>query len=174
MPTPRKESIVSELTEKLGRSSAVVLVEAQGLPMTEQVALRKKLRAAGMEFVVVKNTLLRMATHNAHMANIDAVLNGPTAAAFGFDDEAALAKTVSEYIKTSKVVKIKGGLLGKQALTISQVEALSTVPSRNDVRSQAVGAINGPTQQTATILSAPMRDLVQILHNYAEKQGATL
>ena len=91
MPTPRKTSIVESLTEKLRRAKALVLMQTQGLNVAEQTDLRKKLRAGGMEFQVVKNTLFRNATHAAGVANVDEILNGPTSVAFGYEDEAAVA-----------------------------------------------------------------------------------
>ena len=173
MPTPRKEGIVSALTEKLRRSKSLVLMQAQGLTVAEQTELRKKLRAGGMEFQVVKNTLFRIATKAADTANVDDILNGPTAVAFGYEDETAVARAIVDYVKTSKIVTIKAGMLGKLSLSAKQVEDLSKLPGRNELRGQAVGAIGGPAQKTYGLLTAPLRDLVQILHAYAEKQGAS-
>lgn len=173
MPTPRKEGIVEDLTAKLKRAKALVLVEIQGLKTSEQIVLRKKLRENKLEFQVVKNTLLRLSTHQSESANLDKILAGPTAVAFGYDDEIAVAKTVSDYVRTSKIVKIKAGMLGKTAMTAAQVEDLAKLPGRDGVRSQSVGTLIGPAQKVVGLLSAPMRDLVGVLHNYAEKQGAT-
>lgn len=172
MPTPRKETIVEALTGKLRRAKALVLMQAQGLTVAGQTELRKKLRSSGVEFQVVKNTLFRTATRAAEVANVDEILNGPTAIAISYQDEAAVAKSMTDYVKTSKIVTIKGGMLGKQRLSVAQVESLAKMPSRNELRSQAVGTVQGPLSQTNGLLSAPLRDLVQILHNYAERQGA--
>lgn len=174
MPTPRKINIVESLTDKVRRATAMVLLQAQGLTVKDQTDLRKKLRSNGMEFQVVKNTLFRNATHGAGTANIDDILNGPTAVVFGYEDEAALAKALVDYVRTSKIVTIKAGMLGKQALKTAQVEDLAKLPGRKELRSQTVGAVTGPLSQTNSLLTAPLRDLVQILHNYAEKQGATV
>lgn len=173
MPTPRKIGIVEDLTAKLRRMKALVLVQAQGMKMSDQNELRKKMRTSGLDFVVVKNTLFRHATRAANVANVDDILAGPTAAVIGYDDEAAVAKTTLDYIKTSKVVTVKGGMLGNQKLNAAQLDTLAKLPGRNDLRSQAVGTVQGPLNQTANLIGAPLRDLVQILHNYAEKQGAT-
>lgn len=174
MPTPRKIGIVESLTEKVRRASAMVLLQAQGLTVKDQTDLRKKLRSGGMDFHVVKNTLFRNATHSAGTADLDAILNGPTAVAFGYEDEPALAKALVDYVRTSKIVTIKAGVLGKQTLLTSQVEDLAKLPGRKELRSQNVGAVLGPLSKTNSLVSAPLRDLVQILHNYAEKQGATV
>jgi large subunit ribosomal protein L10 len=173
MPTPRKIGIVADLTAKLRRMKALVLVQAQGMKMSDQNDLRKKLRGSGLDFVVVKNTLFSNATRAANVANVDDILAGPTAAVIGYDDETSAAKATLEYVRTSKVVTVKGGMLGKQKLNAAQLDSLAKLPGRNDLRAQAVGTVQGPLNQTASLIGAPLRDLVQILHNYAEKQGAT-
>jgi len=174
MPTPRKEKIVTELTDKLRRAKSLVLLQAQGLTVADQTELRKKLRSQGnMEFQVVKNTLLRLAAKEAGSANVDTILSGPTAIAYGYDDEMSIAKAMVDYVKTSKIVTIKAGMLGKVALSAQQVDALAKLPGAQELRAQAVGTLVGPAQQTYGLLSAPLRDLAQIIYNYAEKQGAT-
>ena len=173
MPTQRKIQIVESLTEKLRRAKTTVLVQAQGMSVAEQTEMRKKFRSSGLDFQVVKNTLLRHATHSADTANIDDVLSGPTAVVIGYQDEVGVAKAVLDYIRTSKTVTVKAGMLGKQKLNPAQLESLSKLPGRDQLRSQAVGTVQGPLATAAGLVGAPLRDLVQILHNYAEKQGAT-
>jgi large subunit ribosomal protein L10 len=173
MPTQRKIQIVESLTDKLRRAKATVLVQTQGMSVAEQTEMRKKFRSGGMDFQVVKNTLMRSATHTAETANVDAILVGPTAVVIGYQDEASVAKAVLDYIKTSKTVTLKGGVLGKQMLNPTQLESLSKLPGRDQLRAQAVGTVQGPLSTAAGLVAAPLRDLVQILHNYAEKQGAT-
>jgi len=173
MPTEHKRNIVVNLVAKLRRAKALVLMQTQGLSVADQTQLRKKLRGDGLEFAVVKNTLFRLAIKDAEAADLDEILRGPTAVAFGYDDESTVAKSIVDYVRTSKIVTIKAGALGRLPRTAQQVEDLAKLPGRDQLRSQAVGAIGGPAQQTYSLLSAPMRDLVQILHNYAEKQGAS-
>jgi large subunit ribosomal protein L10 len=173
MPTPRKEAIVAALAEKLGRSKAVVLVQSQGLSVAEQNDLRKKLRTGGLDFQVVKNTLFRLAARQANIAAPDSVLTGPTAAAIGYDEEPATAKTVLDSIKSFKVVSVKAGILRQVHLNAAQVDDLSKLPGRNELRAQAVGTVQGPLTQAYGVLNAPLRDLVGVLRNYAEKQGGT-
>ncbi len=173
MPTEAKAAIISGLVEKLRRSKAVVLMQTQGLSVAEQIDLRKKMHTAQLDFQVVKNTLLRIATHEADVANIDKQLNGPTAVAIGYGDESAAAKAVMDYVRTSKIVTVKGGMLGKVPFEANQLEDISKLPTQKDARAQSVGMIQGPLNQAFGVLSAPLRDLVQVLRNYAEQQGAT-
>lgn len=173
MPTEEKATIIRLLTEKLRRSRAVVLLQMQGMSVADQTDLRKKLRAAQIDFQVVKNTLLRIATNGAGVANIDRYLVGPTAVAIGYGDESATAKAVLDYVRTSKTVTVKAGMLGTMAFAGNQIEDISRLPGKQDARAQGVGAIQGPLNQTYSLFNAPLRDLVQVLHNYAEQQGAT-
>src|SRR5579871_4617472 len=130
MPTERKRGIVANLTAKLRRAKALVLMQTQGLSVADQNQLRKKLRNDGLEFSVVKNTLFRLAIKDAGAANLDEILHGPTAVAFGYDEESAVARTVVDYVKTSKIVTIKAGALGTLPLTAQQVEDLAKLPGR--------------------------------------------
>ncbi len=173
MPTPRKEAIVAALAEKLSRSKTVVLVQSQGLSVAEQNDLRRKLRTNGLDFQVVKNTLFRLAARLANIAAPDSVLAGPTAAAIGYGEEPSAAKAVLDSIKGYKVISVKAGILRMVHLNPAQVDDLSKLPGRNDLRAQAVGTVQGPLTQTYGLLNAPLRDLVGTLHNYAEKQGGT-
>lgn len=173
MPTPQKAEIISKLTEKLKRSKAVVLLQMQNLSVADQNELRKKLRGSNIDFQVVKNTLLRIATHRAEVADIDKDLVGPTAVAIGYDEEAATAKAVLDYIRTSKVVTVKVGFLGQVAFKANQLEDISKLPGKQEARSMNVGIIQGPLNQAYGVFNAPLRDLVQVLRNYATDKGGT-
>ena len=113
MPTPAKAEVIDELADKLGRASVTILVQTQGLKVKDMTDLRNKMRAAKLEFQVAKNTLLRIASERSNMAELDkGIFNGQTAVALGYDDEVATAKAVSDYVRTSKIVVLKSGILG--------------------------------------------------------------
>src|SRR5581483_5126429 len=113
MPTPQKAEKIDELTEKLGRASLAVLVQTQGLTVKDMNDLRRKMRDAKVEFQVAKNTLLRIATERNNMTAVDkSIFNGPTTVALGYEDEVATAKAIADYVRTSRTVTIKSGILG--------------------------------------------------------------
>ena len=113
MPTQAKAEKIEELTEKLGRAAVTILVQTQGLTVKDMTDLRNRMRAAKIEFQVAKNTLLRIATERNNMTGVDkGIFNGQTAVALGYDDEVATAKAVSDYVRTSKIVVLKSGILG--------------------------------------------------------------
>jgi len=174
MPTQAKAEKIDELTDKLGRATVAILVQTQGLKVKDMTDLRNKMRAAKLEFQVAKNTLLRIATERNNMSALDkSIFNGQTAVAFGYDDEVAAAKAVSDYIRTSKIVVLKSGILGGHALTADQVENLAKIPGgKNYAKAQLVGVVQGPLATTYSLLTAPLRDLCYVLQAHAEQVGA--
>jgi large subunit ribosomal protein L10 len=171
MPTQAKAEKIDELTDKLGRATVAILVQTQGLNVKGMNELRSKMRAAKVEFQIAKNTLLRIATERNNMEQLDkSIFNGQTAVAFGFDDEIAAARAVADYVRTSKVVVLKSGILGGRALTADQVENLARMPGgKNHAKAQVVGVIQGPLATTYSLLTAPMRDFCYVIQARAEQ-----
>jgi large subunit ribosomal protein L10 len=171
MPTAEKAEKIDELTDKLGRATVTILVQTQGLNVKDITDLRNKMRAAKLEFKIAKNTLLRIATERNNMTELDkSIFNGQTAVAFGYDDEIAAAKAVADYVRTSRIVVLKSGILGGRALTAEQVESLARMPGgKNYAKAQVVGVIQGPLATTYSLLTAPMRDLCYVIQAHAEQ-----
>lgn len=166
MPTPAKAAIIEEMTDKLKRAKSAVLLQTEGLTVAEISELRRRLGAQNIELHVVKNTLLRIASEQAQYQDLSKILNGQTTIALGYEDEVAPAKTISDYlrqVKTAKPVAIKAGILERAPISAAQVDDLAKVPPRDQLRAQVVGTIQSPLSHTYTILSAPLRDLVNVL-----------
>jgi len=173
MPTQAKAEKIDELTEKLGRATVAILVQTQGLKVKDMNELRSKMRAARIEFQIAKNTLLRIASERNNMAELDkSIFNGQTAVAFGYDDEVAAAKAVTDYIHSSKVAVLKSGILGGRTLTAEQIEEMAKMPGgKNYAKAQVVGTIQGPLASTYGLLTAPLRDLCYVLQAHADQLG---
>ncbi len=171
MPTQAKAEKIDELTGKLGRAVVTILVQTQGLKVKDMNELRSKMRAARIELQVAKNTLLRIATERNQMDNLDkSIFKGQTAVAFGYEDEIATARAVTDYIRTSKIAVLKSGILGGRALTADQVENLAKMTGgKNYAKAQAVGVIQGPLATTYSLLTAPMRDFCYVIQARAEQ-----
>jgi len=171
MPTQAKAEKIDELTGKLGRAVVTILVQTQGLKVKDMNELRSKMRAARIELQVAKNTLLRIATERNQMDNLDkSIFKGQTAVAFGYEDEIATARAVTDYIRTSKIAVLKSGILGGRALTADQIENLAKMPGgKNYAKAQAVGVIQGPLATTYSLLTAPMRDFCYVIQARAEQ-----
>lgn len=171
MPTQAKTEKIEELADKLNRAAVTILVQTQGLTVKDMNELRGKMRAAKLEFQVTKNTLLRIASERNNMTGVDKnIFNGQTAVAFGYDDEVLAAKTVADYINTSKVAVLKSAILGGRSLSAEQVQSLGKMPGgKNYAKAQVVGVIQGPMATTYSLLTAPLRDLCYVLQAHADQ-----
>ncbi len=171
MPTKEKQEKIEELTEKLGRATVAILVQTQGLNVKDMNELRTKMRAAKLEFQVAKNTFLRIAAERNNMTEVDnSIFNGQTAVAWGFDDEVNAAKVVSDYIRTSKTLVLKSGILGGRSLTAEQVDNLGKLPGgKQQSKADVFGIIQGPLATTYGLVTAPLRDLCYVLQAHADQ-----
>ena len=162
MKRTEKEAQVQMIKEKLSEAQAVILADYRGLTVEEMTELRKKLREAGVELRVVKNTLARLAAKEAKIDDLDSHLNGPIAMAFGIGDPVAPAKILHTFARTHKNLELKAGLLEKKILDRKGIEALAALPTR-EVLCQLAAAMVGPLRNLGFVLSAPIRDLVYVL-----------
>lgn len=167
-----KETIMAKYQAWLDKSVALILVEYTGVNMSNLDAIRAKVREAGGEFHVVKNTLAKRALDAAGMPVLAGTLEKSTAVGFAFTDAAGVAKALSEFDKSIEAVKIKGGYLGKQALSASDVKALANLPPLPVVRAQLLGTILAPAGKLVRTLAEPGRSVAGVLKAYADK-GAT-
>jgi len=171
MARPEKEAIVNEVYEKLTKSQSVVLVDFRGLTVGEATELRKKLREAGVELRVLKNTLTRFAAEKANLGDLNAYLQGPTAIAFGYDDPVSPAKILSEFAKVHKKLEVKGGVLEGNVIDQAMVTALAELPSREVLLGQLAGLMQAPLRNFANVLSAPIRNTVYVLEAVRQKKA---
>ena len=169
MPTEKKQSIVAQLSEDLARTTLLVLTDYRGLKMKDLAAARRRLDKAGVGYHVVKNTLLRLALGEEAAAGLAPYLQGPTAAAFAFEDPVAGAKAVSEQAAAYTQIKIKGGWLEGQALSPDRVRELATLPSRPVLLAQLLGTVQSPVAHLVGGLSAVMQQLLYVLQQRAEQ-----
>ncbi len=164
-PRPEKVAKVAELEAHFENSSAVLLTEYRGLDVPALAELRRELTAAGTDYKIYKNTLVRIAARKAGL-DLDALLTGPTAIAFvsqrpdgSAGDAAAAAKALRDFVKTNDALVLKGGIVDGAAITVDQLEALAKLPSREVLLAQLAGAIAAPLQQFAGLLQAMPRNL---------------
>jgi large subunit ribosomal protein L10 len=159
-----KEKVIDELTNTLSKCTIAIATDYRGLTAKDMVQLRKQLRAGGVEYQVVKNTLTRFAADKAGKKQLEPLLSGPLAVAFGYEDVVKPAKILSDFIRSSGAsLKIKGGLLGDRMLSAKEVSALANIPSREVLASQLVGQLMSPLYALHTVLSAPLRGLAYVI-----------
>jgi large subunit ribosomal protein L10 len=168
----QKNELVSQYVEWMKGSQAMIVSEYRGLTMKQLDDLRAKVREAGGEFHVVKNTLGKVAFREAGMIAPEALLEGSTAFAFAFKDAAGMAKVMTDFTKTAEMFKIKGGYLGKTTMTPAQVKALADLPPLPVVRARLLGVLVAPASQLARTLAEPARQMASVLKAFADKEGA--
>jgi len=154
-----KQLAVDEISAKLRESSATVVADYRGLNVAQVTELRKQLREAGIEFQVLKNSLVRRATANTELTELDQVLTGPTAIAFSKDDAVAPAKILNDFAKKNDKLEIKGGVVEGRVVDTAQIKALADLPSREGLLSMLL-----------SVLQAPMRNFALAVKAVAEKQ----
>lgn len=168
----QKEQQVAELTEKMKTATVGVLVDYCGLTVEEVTELRKKLRESKVDYRVYKNSVLRFASQNSGYGDMAKFYDGPNAIAISQDDAVAPAKILVEFAKTHPKIEIKAGFLDGKVATAKDIEALATLPSREEMLSKILGGFNAPVSGLANVLQATIRSVVYALSAYAEKKEA--
>ena len=155
-----KKTVVAEIKEKFDRAQTVVLVDYRGLNVAEDTELRNQLRKAGVEYAVLKNTMINLAIEGKGIDEVKAHLEGPTAVAFSMNDPASAAKIISEFAKKTKKTEVKAGLLGTEVLDVKGVQALADLPPKEVLIARIMGSLNAPITNFVGVLSATLRSLV--------------
>ena len=164
MPREKKVQIIDDLKDLIARSNIGILTDYRGLSASEMNILRRRLDALGVDYRVVKNTLARFAVEKAGRDELVGLFEGPVAIAFGYGEVTELARSLDEYIRTSKTsLSIKGGFLPDRLLTSEEVTALSKLPSREILLGKVLGGMQAPTLALLACLTAPMRGMVGVL-----------
>lgn len=169
MNREEKSQIIDEIAEKL-KSNSAVLVDYQGMNVAQSTDLRRKSRESGVDFIVAKNTLTRMAADKAGVSGLNDYLVGPTALAFS-EDPVASAKLMAEFSDQVETFVMKAGLLdGETVIGESDVVALSKLPGRDQLVAQIVGGISSPLTGFVTVLNNTVQGLVVALGQIAEQK----
>jgi len=168
----RKEALVDAMAARLGSAQAVIVTRYRGLDVAELTELRGKLRAGGATYHVIKNRLLRRAFEAAELEPPpDELLSGPTAIAVLSEDLSGPSKALLEFAKKHELLEVAGGMMGGSALDAKGIEALSKLPTREEILSQLVGVLKAPQRNLVSVLAAPGRDLVRVIDAKARKDG---
>ena len=161
VPRPEKAAVVAEVRDRLAASDAALLTEYRGLNVGEMAELRRSLRAAGGQYTIYKNTMVRLATAELGMDLAD-LLTGPTAIAFVGDgadgDAAAVAKALRDFSRANRALVLKGGVLGDRVLTAEDLLALADLPSRDVLLAQLAGGLQAPLVKLAGLMQALPRN----------------
>jgi large subunit ribosomal protein L10 len=159
----RKGELVEEYADWLKRSQGIILVDYRGVLSKDVYRLRTKVREAKGEFHVTKNTLVARALSEAGLPVPETMLDGPTAMSFCFEDPPAVAKAVLDFAEETKLMTVKGGLLGNRIIDPQGVKALSELPPRPVMMAQVLGTIQAPAGKMAGVLNSAVAQIVRVI-----------
>ena len=157
-----KAPIVDEIKGYVSDAKSAVLVDYRGLTVEQDTKLRKQLREAGVVYKVYKNTMLHLAFDGTDFAQLDEDLEGPTAIAFGIEDETAPARIINNFAKEAEALEIKSGVVDGEYYDAAGVKVLATIPSKDELISKLLGS-----------LQSPITNFARVVKQIAEAQGET-
>ena len=167
-----KEPVVKEIREKLAASTGAVITDYRGLNVAEVTELRRKLREAGVDYKVLKNTLTRIAAAEIGLQGLNPYLEGPTAIAFGAEDAIVPAKIIAEFAKTHKNLEIKAGIIDGRVIDVDGVKALADLPSREVLLANLLGGMQSPMYGFVGSLQGVLRKFVYALDAVRQQKEA--
>lgn len=163
MERTEKNEAVDVLKSDLAKATSLVLADFRGLPVKADTGLRREFRLNGCKYRVVKNTLLGLAVKGTPMQGIESLLAGPTAIAYSFEDPAAPAKIAAKIAKAEEKFVIKGGYVDGRALDVKGVQALSSLPGKDELRATFLATLLAVPQNFVRLLNAAPQNFVYLL-----------
>jgi large subunit ribosomal protein L10 len=166
----KKSIVVTELQGKFEQAKGVVFTDYRGLNVEEITGLRNSLRAAALEYRVVKNTLAKRAAEGTPIDDAKDVFSGPVGIAIGYDDPVLLVKKVLEFSKSNGKLDIKGGVIEGGVCSPEQIKTISELPPREIQLSMLVGAMQSPLSKFASLLNAVLSQFIYAMEALKEKR----
>lgn len=157
-----KQPIVDEIKEHITDAVSAVLVDYRGLTVEQDTRLRKELREAGVVYKVYKNTLMKRAFEGTDFAQLDELLDGPSAIAISKEDATAPARILAKYVKEVETLEFKGAVVEGAFYDVNGIKSLASIPSREELVSKLLGS-----------LQSPITNLARVLNQIAEKGDAS-
>lgn len=169
----KKEVVLKKLDEKFGKAKAVYFADFKGIPLKKMGALRKKLREAGVDYVIAKKTLYKIAIKNNNLPEApDNIMAGSVGAAFGYDDVVAPVKILSDFAKEVEQLQVLGGMVDGKIMSKADAKALASLPSRQELLAKLVGSLKSPISGFHGVLSGVLRNFVYTLKAIEDKKNA--
>jgi large subunit ribosomal protein L10 len=171
MPNDEKRQAVAELAEMLRSSTALAVADYRGLKVSDMQAVRRTLRESGVGLHIAKNRLLKIAADQADLSHLKPMLEGPTAIATITGDEVTMAKALQDAFRPySRIVTLRGGMLGSSAIDGPSLSRLATLPGREVLLGKLAGGIASPITGFASVLAANLRNLASVLNAVADQK----
>ena len=150
----KKAQLVTEVAEQFKNASSVVVVDYLGITVEEATNLRAELRKAGVQFAVIKNSILSRAAKEAGLEGMDDIFKGPSAVAFSNEDVVAPAKILADFAKKVEALEIKAGVIEGKVSSKEEIEALAKLPNREGLLSMLLSVLQAPVRNTALAFKA--------------------
>src|SRR5688572_4563586 len=163
MPTPRKEASVAELTDMLSRATLTVVADYRGLKVSDLQTFRTTLRGLNADAKIAKNTLATIAARQVGKEALTEYLVGPTVLINAYGDPVSVAKAVGDFARTSRILKVRGGIAGQRVINEASVATIATLPSREVLIGRVVGQIQAPLYGLVGVLSGTIRKFAYVL-----------
>ena len=168
----QKDKDIAELKEALSTSGNAFVVGFQGLTVEKDQALRRQLREAQLSYRVVKNTLAQLAVKDTQLSELGDKFVGSTAIAFSQNDPVGLAKVLSKFAKENAQFTFKAGVVEGRVISVKDIDALATMPSKEELISKLLFLLNAPAQRLAVALNGVARNLTVVVNEIAKQKGA--
>jgi large subunit ribosomal protein L10 len=166
-----KAPVIDALADKLSRSSIAIVTDYRGLRVADMQALRRRLRDANVEYQVAKNTLTRFAAERVGKSAMIVDLEGPTAIAFGYDDPVLAAKAMQDYARTSRILTVKGGILGERRLSAADLQGLADLPGKPQLQARVIGTIQSPMASLVGAMNGLLSQIAYVVDQRAQQLG---
>ncbi|MBI2170615.1 MAG: 50S ribosomal protein L10 [Chloroflexi bacterium] len=170
MPSARNVRLLDDTTEKLARAKVAIATDFAGIPTGTLTELRRHLRANGMDYKVVKNTLMERSADAVGKPEVKELLAGPTGIAFGYDDGLQAIKVITEYVRANRSpITVRGAALDGRVFRGDQLTQLTQLPSRQVLLGQLVGQLASPMSRLVNVLNSPLAGLAMVLQQRARQ-----
>src|SRR5205814_10331511 len=171
MNQEEKAEANSELEAAIGKATNAFLIDFKGITVPQVTELRKQVRETSSGYIVVKNTLALIAVKDSPLTQLKDAFAGPTAVAYNATDAVALAKALTKFAKDVPSIQCKGALLNGQAVPATQIQAIASLPSRDELIAKLLFLMQSPIRGLATVLQANIRNIAVVIDQIAKQKG---
>lgn len=171
MPNKKNIEQLELLAEKFSRAKAVYFTDYLGLKVSEITELRSSFYDSGVEYLVAKNTILKLAAQKNKIQGLEGLLSGSTAIAISYDEPVSPAKVIKDFNKENDLPSVKGILFDGDVLPGNDLERLAKMPSKEEMLSQLISMLHSPVQKFVSTISSPMQNMLGVISNLKEKKS---
>lgn len=165
----QKEKMVADYVDKMSRSRVMILADYRGLTVSNMMDLRQRLREQNGGFQVIKNSLFALALTETGLPVPTDHLEGPLGVGFCFGEAPSVAKAMMDFARETQILEIKGAIMGTRFISPEQVRELAELPPREILLAQLLGTMQGPMSTLVSTITAPLREIAQVLQARSEQ-----